>query len=170
MNKLIPMSLICLTLLAPLTALSQPGGGEDALVQQELAALRLATAHYHRFENAQAAGWNLPVTDCVSNPPIGGMGYHFGHEAFYLDGEANLLEPEILLYEPLPNGRLKLVAVEYIVPLFAWQGEGTPQLFGRDMNWVEVFQEWQLHVWVWKHNPDGIFEDWNPAVSCEHAG
>lgn len=30
-------------------------------------------------------------------------------------------------------------------------------------------EEWLLHVWVWKHNPNGMFEDWNPNVSCEHA-
>jgi len=24
-----------------------------------------------------------------------------------------------------------------------------------------------LHAWVWKNNPSGMFEDWNPAVSCD---
>jgi iron(III) transport system ATP-binding protein len=24
-----------------------------------------------------------------------------------------------------------------------------------------------LHVWAWKHNPHGMFVDWNPKVSCE---
>lgn len=23
-----------------------------------------------------------------------------------------------------------------------------------------------LHVWAWKANPDGVFVDWSPTVSC----
>jgi hypothetical protein len=48
----------------------------------------------------------------------------------------------------------------------------TPQLFGRTfdgpmpghvpgMPW-----HWDLHVWVWANNPSGVFEQWNPAISC----
>lgn len=142
----------------------------NADVNRDLAALRRATAHLHRFENAAPAGWDLQVTGCMENPPEGGMGYHYGNLPFYLDGVANVEEPEILLYEPLPGGKLRLVAVEYAVPFFAWEGTGAPRLFGRDMKRVDEQGEWQLHVWIWKHNPGGIFEDWNPKVSCEFAG
>lgn len=138
-------------------------------VHYELAAVRRATAHLHRFENAAPAGWDAQVTGCLENPPAGGMGYHYGNFDFYLDGLANVLEPEVLLYEPQSNGELRLVAVEYAVPLFAWQGPGEPVLFGREMNWDPVHEEWTLHAWIWKHNPAGIFEDWNPAVTCEFA-
>lgn len=55
------------------------------------------------------------------------------------------------------------------VPFFAWEGEGEPVLFGREMTRDDDHQEWLLHVWLWKHNPNGMFEDWNPNVSCEHA-
>lgn len=140
----------------------------------ELAAARNATAHLQRFENAAPAGWNVQVTPCMENPPLGGMGYHFGDFERYLDGEANPLEPEVLLYEPQPNGRLRLVAVEYAVPFFTWRTgdpdvDDPPRLFGRDMKRVDEQGEWQLHVWLWKHNPSGIFEDWNPTVTCDHA-
>jgi hypothetical protein len=23
-----------------------------------------------------------------------------------------------------------------------------------------------LHAWIWQNNPAGMFEDWNPTVSC----
>lgn len=140
-----------------------------AEVHQLVAAARRATVHLRRFENAAPAGWDMQVTGCIENPPEGGMGYHFGHLGNYLDGLADELQPEVLLYEPQPNGRLQLVGVEYIVPAFAWQGAGTPTIFGREMKWVEVFGEWQLHVWIWKHNPSGMFADWNPLVDCDHA-
>jgi hypothetical protein len=37
------------------------------------------------------------------------------------------------------------------------------------MKAVDDQDEFQLHVWVWKHNPSGMFEDWNPTVNCDHA-
>lgn len=73
MNRVIPRAILSLALLAPVSAFTEPGG-EQALVQQELAALRLATAPYQRFENAVAVGWDLQVTDCVTDPSVGGMG------------------------------------------------------------------------------------------------
>lgn len=142
-------------------------------VNADLAAARRATAHLQRFENAAAGGWDFQATDCKENPPLGGMGYHFGNFDFYLDGEVNPAEPEILLYEPQASGRLRLVAVEYAVPYFTWAGDpevdDPPQVFGRDMKRVDEMGEFQLHVWLWKHNPSGLFEDWNPNVTCEHA-
>lgn len=148
-------------------------GPVAAPANQDLADLRRATAHLHRFENAAPGGWDVQVTGCMEHPTEGGMGYHFGNFEYYLDGEADPAEPEVLLYEPAPNGKLRLVAVEYAVPFFAWAGDpdvdDPPQLFGRDMKRVDAQDEWQLHVWIWKHNPSGIFEDWNPDVSCDHA-
>jgi hypothetical protein len=146
----------------------------DAGVNADLAAARNATAHFQRFENAAPAGWDLQVTPCIENPPLGGMGYHYVNLEYYFDGEVNPTEPEFLLYEPQSNGRLRLVALEYAVPFYAW-GSGDPDvddpphLFGRDMNRADEREQWELHVWLWKHNPSGLFEDWNPNVTCEHA-
>lgn len=145
-----------------------------AHVNADLAAARAATAHLQRFENAAPAGWDLQLTPCMENPPLGGMGYHYGNLEFYLNGEVNPMEPEILLYEPQSDGRLRLVALEYALPFFAW-GTGDPdvddppELFGRDMNRADARGQWELHVWLWKHNPSGLFEDWNPNVTCEHS-
>lgn len=30
--------------------------------------------------------------------------------------------------------------------------------------WNPVFQAWVIHIWPWWHNPDGIFENYNPTV------
>lgn len=157
--------------------LSTPAFGHmqptDAGANADLAAARSATAHLQRFENAAPAGWDLQVTPCIEHPSLGGMGYHYGNLDYYLNGEANVLEPELLLYEPQSNGRLRLVALEYAVPFFAWDGDpdvdDPPQLFGREMNRSDERGQWELHVWLWKHNPAGMFEDWNPTVNCDHA-
>lgn len=138
---------------------------DDETVNQELAAVRRATEHYHRLENAINDGY-IQLSECVENPPVGGMGYHYGNMDFLLDQEANLLEPDVLVYEPQANGKLRLVAVEYIVPVFAGEPSDPPTLFGHEMHWDEELHAWTLHAWIWQANPSGIFEHWNPNVDC----
>lgn len=147
--------------------LSQGRSGETpANVNQQLAALRALTAPFHNFDKAVDAGWGARVTDCFELPGVGGMGFHFANFE-YFDGGANLLEPQVLVYEPMKNGKLRLGAIEYIVPFdFAPADGPAPTLMGQSYNPVPGVG-WALHVWVWKHNPLGMFEDWNPMVSCE---
>jgi hypothetical protein len=85
------------------------------------------------------------------------------------------------VYEPQPNGRLRLVAVEYVVFQDAWHDAhpgdtGKPELFGEEFEAVGAGNRYglppfyELHAWLWKHNPKGTFgEDWNPRVSCAGA-
>ena len=135
---------------------------------QDLAALRWVTAPFHNFATAGAAGWSARITACMASP-AGGMGFHYGNVAL-IDGVARVEEPELLLYEPELNGQLRLVAVEYIIPYTARSRSATPPvLFGREFKQNDAFQLWALHAWVWKHNPSGLFADWNPQVTCEHA-
>jgi hypothetical protein len=140
----------------------------SARVERDIARLRQLTAPFHKFETAAKAGWGTQITGCFSDPTLGGMGYHYGNVAL-IDGKVDLLEPELLLYEPQKNGKLRLVAVEYIVPFGAWTGAEPPRLFDQSFHRNEAFGLWVLHVWHFRHNPSGMFADWNPAVSCEFA-
>lgn len=137
-------------------------------VERDIAQLRATTAPFHRFEAAAEAGWGTQITGCFSDPALGGMGFHYGNVAL-IDGQVDELEPELLLYEPQKNGRLRLVAVEYIVPFTAWTGAEPPRLFDQSFHRNEAFGLWVLHVWHFRHNPSGIFADWNPTVSCDFA-
>lgn len=140
-----------------------------AEVNKDLAALRRLTAAFHNFGKATAAGWSAQITPCLEDPALGAQGFHYGNPAF-IDGEANVLEPELLLYEPQLNGKLRLVGIEYIVPFtIVPPTADPPMLFGQDFHQNFVFGVWALHVWVWRHNPSGLFADWNPEVSCEAA-
>ena len=138
-------------------------------VNRDLAALRQVTASFHDFKTAAAAGWSAQITPCMTDPAgAGGMGFHYGNPAL-IDGTARVEEPELLLYEPERNGRLRLVAVEYIIPYTAHSRSATPPvLFGQEFKQNDTFQLWGLHAWVWKHNPSGVFADWNPRVTCEN--
>ena len=155
---------------AALHAHSAPTGpvalSEDA--QKDLARLRAFTAAFHQFDVAVARGWGTQITECFSDQTLGGMGFHYGNTAL-IDGAVDVLEPELLLYEPQKNGKLRLVAVEYIVPLDAWTGAEPPQLFGQTFSKNDAFQIWALHVWHERNNPRGMFADWNPKVTCADA-
>ena len=137
-------------------------------VQRQIAQLRAATAPFHDFDAAVEAGWGTQITGCFSDPVLGGMGYHFGNVAL-IDGTVDALEPELLLYEPTRNGRLRFVAVEYIVPYGAWTSAEPPTLYGQSFHRNDAFEIWVLHVWHFRDNPSGIFADWNPRVSCQYA-
>src|SRR3954470_24042247 len=140
-----------------------------AKVNKDLATLRQVTAPFQQFERARDAGWSTPITGCMVDPAgAGGMGFHYG-QAGIIDGSVSVDEPELLLYEPEKNGRLRLVAVEYIIPYaFHARSAAPPRLFGQDFKQVDPFQLWGLHAWVWRENPSGMFADWNPNVTCEN--
>ena len=143
--------------------------GDVASLHKNLAALRRATASFHNFETAAAAGWSTQITGCMTDPNgAGGMGFHYGNTRL-IDGSVRVEEPELLLYEPEQNGRLRLVAVEYIIPYSAHSRSAAPPvLFGQQFKQNDTFQLWGLHAWVWKENPSGVFASWNPRVTCTH--
>ena len=142
--------------------------------KNDLAEIRRATAQYHRIENAIADGYQLGyrgvVTGCIAHATAGAMGYHYFNWELFDDPEIDPLKPEGLVYAPGPNGQLKLVAVEWVVPQTIWEAAGNtaaPTVLGMDMHILNPVLGWYIqHAWIWKHNPAGMFEDWNPLVSC----
>lgn len=141
-----------------------------AFGRDQLDDIRAATAQFHRTEAAQAAGYTLvPGLDyCFNNPGVGAMGYHYINTAS-LDVTLDVLHPEAMVYAPGPNGQLHLGAVEYIVPAAAWDAAGhtePPSLLGHHLHLNQALGVYVLHAWVWRHNPAGVFADWNPTVSC----
>lgn len=136
-------------------------------VESDLAILRRVTARFHEFDSARQAGWSAQITPCMVDPGgAGGMGFHYGNTNL-INGSARVDQPQLLLYEPEVDGRLRLVAVEYIIPYTFHSREADPPvLFGQKFQRNDTFQLWGLHAWVWKENPSGIFANWNPRVTC----
>jgi hypothetical protein len=150
----------------------QAGVVSEALgagVEKDLSTLRQVTARFHDFETATAAGWSAQITPCMTDPDgAGGMGFHYGNVGL-IDGSVSVDKPELLLYEPEKNSRLRLVAVEYIIPYsFLSRDAAPPVLFGQQFKQNDTFLLWGLHAWVWSENPSGVFASWNPRVTCEH--
>ena len=135
---------------------------------RELAALRRVTAPYHNFDRAAEAGYGAQITPCWEHRTLGAMGYHYGNPEL-IDGNVSLLEPELLIYEPQPGGHMRLVGMEYIVPIDAWEGTSPPTLLGQEFHPHSFLPIYKLHVWLWRDNPRGTFADWNPKVTCDFA-
>jgi hypothetical protein len=137
--------------------------------QSDLAKLREATAQFHRTQAAQDDGYDLvPGLDhCFDNPGTGAMGFHYINTDI-LDTTVDPLQPEAMVYAPGPNGQLQLAAVEFIVPAELWDAENEilPSAYGQSFHLNEALGVYVLHAWIWKNNPSGMFEDWNPQVSC----
>ena len=145
--------------------------GSSVSENKDLATLHAAKARFHQFEAAKDARYTfLFMNMCmVDQSPAkeGGMGYHYVNTDL-LDDQLDVANPEALLYEPESNGRLKLVAVEYVIPADAWHHDYAPELFGQKLV-LNSFNLWALHVWAWENNPSGIYKSWNPRVNCDNA-
>lgn len=143
----------------------------DDEVKARLVDLRLATAPFFSIDAAMAAGWDVEGTPCQETAD-GGMGYHYLNlDQLASAGEPSLLRPEALLYMPHEDGSLEFVGVEYVIPAPDWPHEEPPELpaLGQQLHYIPSSDVWGLHVWVGRHNPAGIFEDWNPDVHCNFA-
>ncbi|MES2209155.1 MAG: hypothetical protein V4515_03095 [Chloroflexota bacterium] len=136
--------------------------------------VRAATAPFHNLDVAIAAGYG-PVKGCAQNPAVGGMGQHYVKGDLVGDPALDALRPEGLVYEPRSGGGYELVAIEYLVLKGDWEsvnGANPPRLFGQPLTLVPAGNAYglpdfyELHVWLWKNNPAGLFADWNRRVSC----
>lgn len=128
--------------------------------------VRTETAAYIDFNAGMNAGWDTQMSDCVEHPTEGGMGFHYGRME-YIDGRVNHLEPQVLLYNLDENEEWEFLGVEYIVPFAIHPADAEPpMLFNQPFHQNPDLEIWALHVWTEKENPNGIFYDWNPNVSC----
>lgn len=147
-----------------ITDVKSGSANHGMLGSELLEQVKEATSRFHSTNQAIRAGY-VPTDHCVSNPVLGGMGYHWANTGL-VDPVFNPLQPEVVLYATAPNGKLRLVAVEYIVidvgqprPMF------DNQLFSVGGAPVSV-PHWTLHVWLYENNPSGIFAPFNPNISC----
>ncbi len=136
--------------------------------------VREATERFRDVAVARREGYELQF-GCVSGPDYGAMGMHFVNFPLVLDGVLDATRPEIVIYEPQPNGRLRMIGADYLVLAEAWHAanDNPPQLGGQLLHFFESPNRfglppfYTLHVWAWKENPTGAFVNWHANVSCE---
>ena len=106
----------------------------------------------------------------ASSPRVNGTGAH-----------TDFRTPSVLIYEPQADGSLTLVAVENLVFRWAWKEAGNtapPSYRGVNYDLMEddphtkvdeahMFEpHYDRHVWLFRYNPNGVFAQYNPRVSC----
>jgi len=177
MRKTLIVIALVLLLVAMLAGVAYAATGTtDPAVLKDLAAVRQASTRYHDVNVALGDGF-VQTPSCVQEPGLGGMGIHLINPVRIMDPTINLLEPEILLYLETEDG-MKLLGVEYMFPVgppdapVPGPAPPAPVLFGRPFDGPMLGHEpgqpphYDLHVWVWQANPEGIFAPFNPNVSC----
>ena len=182
-------AVISLVLVWPACVLAQDGHSHAAPEQQELTAeqksqqialirkVREATERFKDVAEAGREGYILQF-GCVSGPDQGAMGLHFINMDLVGKGIIDPAKPQIILYEPTADGRLKLTGADFLVDAKQWDNEkthkpGPPELGGQLFHYFESPNRfglnpfYTLHVWAWKDNPNGAFVNWHPNVACK---
>jgi hypothetical protein len=156
-------------------------GAQVPSLPPELEKLRASLDKYKDPYMAVRDGY-LSTVGCVHYPHVGGaghvpyraggMGIHFVNTAL-IGPVPDPMRPSILVYEP-DGDKLRLVAVEWLIPLatgikerptvhgqpFDGPMEGHEPLLPKDLH------HYDLHAWLWKENPYGVFAPTNPDVKC----
>ncbi|MER8730973.1 hypothetical protein NKH28_14150 [Mesorhizobium sp. M1227] len=153
-------------LLSACTALAQahqaaPASGPNPLADE----VRAANSRFENVAAATAEGY-APIP-CASGITGGAMGIHYVNPGYLKDDAVDVAKPEAVMYEPMADGTLKLIAVEYITSKGPASLDGHLFNFNSAPNRYGLGPFYELHVWAWKGNPTGAFADMNPNVSCE---
>ena len=157
--------------------------------------VRIATGKYQDVAVAEADGYVRDPLDLCETPyslgvfeNLGVMGVHYlRQDLLGVDAEGSrldvtsihtdFLQPAVLVYEPQPDSTLALVAVANVVSASAWDAAGhrDPPTFGtQPFEYVPAnagtgyAAHYDLHIWLYRDNPSGLFAQYNPAASCEH--
>ena len=147
----------------------------------ELVPVKAALAKYADVTAALRDGY-LSTVGCIDYPkgaqegtvtfPPGAMGVHFLNMA-NVGPTLDPAKPQVLIYEPV-NGKLKLAAAEWFMPEQVAGGKA-PAIFGQTLYgpmdghqpiMPKELRHYDLHVWLWKTNPKGVFTSTNAAVKC----
>jgi hypothetical protein len=182
MKRCVHRSLLVLLALLPFVAGPLGAVGDAQPLPPELEKLKKEFEKYQDPYVAVRDGY-FSTVGCVHYPkpgghgqvayPAGAMGVHFLNPAL-VGPTVDPMKPPILLYEPEGAGKLRLVGVEWFVPLATGVKE-RPQLLGRPFDGPMEGHEpllpkglhhYDLHAWLWKPNPAGLFSPTNPAVTC----
>lgn len=129
--------------------------------------VRAANERFKDAAAAKAEGYG-PIP-CVSGIDGGAMGIHYVNNAYLKDEVIDIKRPQAVMYEPMPDGKLELIGVEYISFKGPASLEGHLFSFTGAPNRYGLAPFYELHVWAWRDNPHGTFTDMNPKVTCDAA-
>jgi hypothetical protein len=142
---------------------------------EEWAKVRQVLEKYQDMIQALRDGYRSAVL-CVQDEAGAGMGIHFGNSRL-MGPVPDPMRPSILLYAPVGD-KLELVGAEWFIPLATGIKE-RPSLFGQPFDGPmeghppvqpPELHHYDLHVWLFKTNPAGMFKPFNPDLKCSTTG
>lgn len=152
--------------------------------RRQLATLRATVAHFRTADDALASGFVPNQTGFIQgNGDRGAFGRQFIDIARAFDNVLDPSLPEVLAYEDQADGSTKFVNVFHTIPagpgytpIRSSQFSGPPypsprpELYGHLFDGPLVqpstgFVFWGLRVHVGRHNPKGLFHQYNPRIS-----
>ena len=166
-------SVVCIALVASV-ARAQASKDDSPKLSPELERVRSALMKYRDPITAVRDGY-FSTVGCIEYP-TGGMGIHFLNPQL-IGPVPDPVRPQILLYEPVGD-KFRLIGAEWFVPLATGVKEH-PTLFGQRFDgpmegheplMPANLQHYDLHVWLFKLNPAGLFNVVNPTVKCPKTG
>jgi hypothetical protein len=190
-RRVVPLLLAALSCMAVVSTLARAQAAPkqaahpeaSAELTPELAATKAALDKYRDPIVAVRDGY-FSTVGCIDSPkgahegaiyyPPGAMGIHFLNPR-NIGPKLDPTKPQILLYEPVGNGKLDLVGAEWFVPVQVAGGKA-PMVFGQTLAGPmdghepvlpKSLRHYDLHVWLWRPNPRGVFTSTNSAVKCE---
>lgn len=181
----------------PQTTQNSPAQGEPTLAEVRALTERFTDVNVALAEGyIRDPGDMCDTADMMGHPASkGAMGIHFfrpdllgisGPPNPRVDGvgtHTDFRNPSILIYEPQKDGSLALVAVENLVFQKSWAATGAkapPTFHGVEWDTMQddpatpideahMFEpHYDRHVWIYRDNPNGMFAQFNPNVTCEH--
>lgn len=175
----VPLIAACALALAG--GVSTAAGAQSSEMTPQLDSVRASLAKYEDPVQAVHDGY-LSTVGCIAFPNSGSMGdmsyrpgamgVHFLNPGL-ISATPDPTKPNVLIYEPNGN-KLRLVAAEWFVPLATGVKE-RPTLFGHPFDgpmeghhpiMPASMTHYDLHVWLFKKNPYGMFVSTNPNVKC----
>lgn len=181
-----------------LIASSAPADVPRTQPDQALQQLARQLEPYKDVSFALSNGYRLGNPHCESRTGLGAMGYHYINPELLgltapVGGRVNgtgtytgVNPPAILLYIDDANatGGKRLVGIELLVFAQAWRtaNKQPPKFHGREYDYMAdnpntqpdeahgFMPHYDLHIWLFEHNPSGLYTQWNPALSCSTAG
>jgi hypothetical protein len=177
--------LIALATLFVVSPSASPGQGKSAVspaqLSPDLQAARAALAKYSDpfvavrdgyFSTLACMDYPRGLTDGSVEYPPGAMGVHLLNPA-NIGPKLDPAKPQVLIYEPVGD-KLVLAGAEWFVPVAA-AGGVAPTIFGQTLAgpmdghepiMPASLRHYDLHVWLWKDNPRGMFTSTNAALKC----
>ena len=184
-SRYLPVMLLAVTTLLVVSPSISQGQAKSATspasMSPDLQAARTALAKYSDpfaavrdgyFSTLACIDFPMGMTDGSVEYPPGAMGVHLLNPA-NIGPKLDPTKPQVLIYEPVGD-KLVLAGAEWFVPVQA-AGGVVPTIFGQTLAgpmdghepiMPTSLRHYDLHVWLWKDNPRGMFTSTNSAIKC----